>query len=167
LLLSLSLAVARRPSRAVATEGGNGSVLGLPRGTRATVAGWVLGGLALAALAAAFASTSSAAYTAALIGLLFAFAFAFTWTEGRNAVRILVGFVIVTAALRGALLGLSNAINLPDGLTVVNGIQPAIVAGSALAVLLERRGRFPGNTRPLLVGWALIAVAAILDFATQ
>ena len=75
--------------------------------------------------------------------------------------------MIILSTLRGALLGLSNQINLPDGLTAVNAIQPALIAGCAAAVLLERRLRFPRDTRPLLVAWVLIAAVAILDFGTQ
>jgi hypothetical protein len=123
--------------------------------------------LALAALLTALASTSVTAYTVIFVGLIIAFAFAFCRVEGRAAVRALVASVIVISALRGALLGVANAISLPDGLTLVNAIQPAIVAGCAAAVLLERRARFPRSARPLLVGWALIAGVAVLDLATQ
>jgi hypothetical protein len=123
--------------------------------------------VAVASVLAALASTSSAAYTVVLVGLMVAFGFAFTQVGGRGAIRALVAAVIVVSALRGALLGITNAINLPDGLTMVNAIQPAIIAGCALAVLLERRGRFPRDTRPLLAGWVMIAVVAVLDLATQ
>jgi hypothetical protein len=124
-------------------------------------------GVAVAGILAALASTSTTAYTVVLVGLILSAAFAFTRAEGGRAVRALVGGVIVLSAIRGALLGLSNAINLPDGLTTVNAIQPAIIAGCALAVLLDRRGRLPRDSRPLLVGWVVIAAVAILDLATQ
>jgi hypothetical protein len=126
-----------------------------------------LAGLGLVAVVVAIASASTAAYNVLLVGLMFSCVFAFAWAGGRTALRALVGAVIVISALRGALLGLSNSINLADGLTIVNAIQPAIVAGCALAVLVERRGRFPRDSRPLLIGWTLIACVAVLDLATQ
>jgi hypothetical protein len=124
-------------------------------------------GLVVSGIAAALASASSSAYTVVFVGLTLSLAFVITRAEGRPAIRGLVAGVVVLSALRGALLGLSNAINLPDGLTIVNAIQPAIVGGCAIAVLLERRGRFPLHTRPLLIGWGLIAAVAVLDAATQ
>jgi hypothetical protein len=166
----LLLCIARLARRPTVSSGNGAARLGAweaPGGSLARAVGLATAGLALAAAAAALATAASVVYTVFLVGLLFAASFAFTEADGRRAIRILVAVVIVSSALRGALLGLGNAINLPNGLTTVNAIQPAIIAGCAVAVLLERRGRFPRHARPLLVGWAMIAGVAIVDFATQ
>jgi hypothetical protein len=161
-LCSLQLVTLRRPSPALATGSAPAPIWRFPRGIGAfTLAA------ALTGLLAVLASRSGGAYALVLVALVFALAFAFAEAGGRPAVRALVVTVIVISALRGALLGLSNAISLPDGLTTVNALQPAIIAACALAVLLDRRGRFPRSTRPLLVGWGLIAAVAVLDLATQ
>ena len=152
-------------ARRWATAPGTGLAPSLPRRGRQAAA--ATGALALTALLTALASASVTAYTAVVVGLIFAFSVAFVRLEGRPAVRVLVASVVVISAIRGALLGISNAISLPDGLTLVNAIQPAIVAGCAFAVLIEHRAQFPRSSRPLLVGWAVIAAVAILDFATQ
>ncbi len=156
------LAVARR--LLPATVGGSSHD---PTRHSPTAAVALLAGLGLVALVVAAASASTTSYNVVLVGLMFSCLFAFARVGGRPALRFLVGAVIVLSALRGAILGLTNSIHLADGLTTVNAIQPAIVAACALAVLVERRGRFPRDTRPLLVGWALIAGVSLLDLATE
>jgi O-antigen ligase len=86
---------------------------------------------------------------------------------GRAALGPLLIAVIVLTPLRGALLELANAINLPRAVLLVNLIEPVLVLACAAVVARDIRSLPERVPRPLLVGWLLVAGAAVLDLATQ
>ena len=75
--------------------------------------------------------------------------------------------MIVIAPLRGGVLALADAIDLPNTYLIFNATQPVLIAACAAAVLLFHRSLLRDEPALLLVAWAAIAVVCVLDFATQ
>jgi len=102
-----------------------------------------------------------------LAAVLFLAALAAALRYGRPALRALVAAAIVLSPLRGGLLALAEDVSLPDSSIAVNAIVPALVAAIAVGVLVKLRPRPEDFPRPLLVGWGLIALVAVLAFPFQ
>lgn len=86
---------------------------------------------------------------------------------GRIGLRILVALAIVLSPLRGGLLALGDDLALSEPGITVNAIVPALVVAIVVGCAVQRRPRLGQLPRPLLIGWALIAVAALLSFTTR
>lgn len=97
------------------------------------------------------------------IGIFLA-ALAIALAGGRSGLRGLVVCAIVLAPLRGGLLELGDELALSDPGFTVNAIVPALVAAIAVGCLVQRRPKLEDFPRSLLIGWVLIAVAALLSF---
>ena len=74
---------------------------------------------------------------------------------------------ILVAPMRGGLLDIAEELPVGDHDLAVNGIGPALVAGAAAALLIQRRVRPERLPGPLLYAWGALAVACALDFLTQ
>lgn len=85
----------------------------------------------------------------------------------RKGLRWLVAVAIVLAPMRGGLLALAADVGIPDSDLAVNALVPALVAALAVGVLVRVRPRLAELPRPLLIGWALIALVCLLNFLTQ
>lgn len=83
---------------------------------------------------------------------------------GRSGLRGLVVLAVVLAPLRGGLLAIADDLSLSDPGLTVNAIVPALVAAIAVGCLAQKRPRLEDFPRPLLIGWGLIALAALLSF---
>jgi O-antigen ligase/polysaccharide polymerase Wzy-like membrane protein len=163
--LAATLMIAAR-RRDTAYEGDSGDPLpflaSLP--PSAGIAGGVLASVGLVALSSA---GSAGAYTFLFIALFFAAAFLYALRGGPRAIRILLIAVIAVAPLRGALLALGDAIDLPNCLLTFNAIQPSLIVACAAAALLAHRSMLRDEPPILVACWLAIAVAAVLDLATQ
>jgi hypothetical protein len=164
-LAAALLIAARRPEAASRSSDGGGPVLGLAAiPPSAGIAGALLGSAGLVALSSA---ASSGFYTFLLIALLFSSAFLYALVGGSRAIRTILIAVIVVAPLRGALLALADAIDLPHSLLTFNAIQPSLIAACAAATLLAHRSMLRDEPPLLVAAWVTIAAVAVLDFATQ
>lgn len=94
-----------------------------------------------------------------------ALAVGFRWKQA--GLRWLVVLSVVLAPIRGGLLALADDVHLSNSGLAVNGLVPAIVAALAICVFVQLRPRLDDLPKPLLVGWAVIAAVAILDFPAQ
>jgi O-Antigen ligase len=161
---TLMIAARRRETASRSRDGGGpaSSLASLP--PSAWIAGSVLASAGLVALSSA---ASPGAYTFLLIALLFALGLLYACQGGSRAIRILLIAVIAVAPLRGALLALADAIDLPNAYLIFNAIQPSLIAACAAAVLLAHRSMLRDEPPLLVASWAAIAVVAVLDFATQ
>jgi hypothetical protein len=83
---------------------------------------------------------------------------------GRSGLRALVVLAVVLAPLRGGLLELADELSLSEPGLTVNAIVPALVAAIAIGCLVRKRPRLADFPRPLLIGWVVIAVAALLSY---
>jgi O-antigen ligase/polysaccharide polymerase Wzy-like membrane protein len=126
-----------------------------------------LAALAAAGLVALSPGLSAGAYTFLFIALLFTLTFIYALGGGTRAIRLVLIAVIVIAPIRGGVLALADAIDLPNTYLIFNAIQPALIAACAAAVLLVHRSLLRDEPYLLLVGWAAIGVACVLDFGTQ
>ena len=152
----------RRDPGSRSSDGGNPVPLSPPSRRQAAIAAGVLASAGLVALSSAAAT---GVYTFLFIALTFAAAFGYALRGGPRAIRILLIAVIALAPLRGALLALADAIDLPDALLTVQR-HPTVadrrvrrrgapgpsldVPGSAAAsdrVLDGDRGRRPARLR--------------------
>ena len=154
----------RRDPESRSNDGGNPVP---PLGALAPSAAIAAGGLVSAGLVALTSVAATGVYTFLFIALTFAAAFGYALRGGPRAIRILLIAVIAIAPLRGALLALADAIDLPDALLTFNAIQPSLIAGSAAAAVLAYRSMFRDQPPLLIASWMAIALAALLDFATQ
>jgi hypothetical protein len=100
-----------------------------------------------------------------VIAFLLALAAVMKW--GRPAMRSLVALSVVLAFLRGGLLALAAEVGLPDSGVAVNALVPALVAALVIGVAVQLRPRLADLPRPLLIGWALIAAIAAVNFLVQ
>jgi O-antigen ligase/polysaccharide polymerase Wzy-like membrane protein len=165
--IAAAMAIAGRRRTQTASRSGDGGGPALVTPHLSPLA-WAAGAaLVSAGLVGLSAAASPGVYTFMLIALLFAAAFSYALGGGPRAIRNLLIVVIVVAPLRGALLALADAIDLPHGLLTFNAIQPSLIAACAAASLLAHRSMLR-EVPPLLVGaWVAIAAVAVLDFATQ
>lgn len=99
--------------------------------------------------------------------LVFAGALALALFGKRRGLRLLVASAVVLAPMRGGLQALAGDIGLADPGLTVNALVPAMVAALAIGVVWTMRPRLSEISRPLLVGWTLIALVAILNFPGQ
>lgn len=99
------------------------------------------------------------------IAFVISLAAALLW--GRMALRALVVVAVALAFLRGGLLALADDVGLSNSGLAVNALVPALVAALAIGVVARVRPALRELPKPLLIGWALIASVAILNFATQ
>jgi hypothetical protein len=83
---------------------------------------------------------------------------------GRRGLRALVVIAVVLAPLRGGMLELADELSLSEPGLAVNAIVPALVAAIAVGCLVRQRPRLADLPRPLLIGWALIALAVVLSY---
>lgn len=83
---------------------------------------------------------------------------------GRRGVRGLVALAVVLAPLRGGLLAIADDLSLSDPGLTVNALVPALIAAATIGCIVQRRPRREELSQPLLIGWAVIAVAALLSF---
>lgn len=83
---------------------------------------------------------------------------------GRNGLRALVALAIVLSPMRGGLLAIADDLSLSDPGLTVNALVPALVAAATIGCLVQRRPRLTELPLALLLGWGLIAVAALLSF---
>lgn len=86
---------------------------------------------------------------------------------GRLGLRALIALAVILAPLRGGLLTVAGDLSLSDPGLTVNAIVPALVAAIAIGCVVQKRPRLADLSRPLLVGWVLIAAAAVLSFPTS
>lgn len=86
---------------------------------------------------------------------------------GRPALRAIVVLAIFLAAVRGGLLVLADDLGLSDPGLTVNALVPSLVAALVVLVGLRQRPRLAELPFPLLVGWALIAAVALVNFLFQ
>ena len=86
---------------------------------------------------------------------------------GRGAMRVLVAIAVMLAAVRGGLLVLAGDSGLSDPGLSVNALVPAIVAALVVGVLVRLRPTLDDLSRPLLIGWCVIAVIALVNFLVQ
>jgi O-antigen ligase len=86
---------------------------------------------------------------------------------GRRGLRALVPLAIVLSPLRGGLLALASDLHLEDPKLAVNAIVPALAAAIAVGCIVQKRPRLDDFPKPLLLGWALIAIAAALSLLTS
>ncbi|MGK2956783.1 MAG: O-antigen ligase family protein [Solirubrobacterales bacterium] len=86
---------------------------------------------------------------------------------GGTALRFLVAITVLLAGLRGGLLVLASDAGLSDPTLTVNALVPAIVAAIVVGVILRLQPTLSSFSRPLLIGWSLIAFAALVNFAVQ
>jgi hypothetical protein len=61
-------------------------------------------------------------------------------------------------------LELADELSLSEPGLTVNAIVPALVAAIAIGCLVRKRPRLTDFPRPLLIGWVVIAVAALLSY---
>jgi hypothetical protein len=99
--------------------------------------------------------------------LVFLAALAVAVWGGRNGLRVLVALAIVLAPLRGGLLEIADQLSLSDPGLTVNALVPVLVAAVAIGCLVRVRPGLDDFPRPLLIGWALIAVAVGLSFLAK
>ncbi len=99
--------------------------------------------------------------------LVFLAALAFAVWGGRGGLRALVVLAIVLAPIRGGLLELGDDLSLSDPGITINAIVPALVAAVAIGCAFQLRPRLSDFPRPLLIGWVLIAAAAVLSFPAK
>jgi hypothetical protein len=164
LAAALMIAARRRETASRSRDGGGpaSSLASLPPFA------WIAGGvLASAGLVAISSAAWPGGYTFLFIALLFALAFVYALAGGPQAIRTLLIAVIAVAPLRGALLALADAIDLPNGVLTFNAIQPSLIAACAAAALLAHRSMLRDEPPLLVAAWVAIAVVAVLDFATQ
>lgn len=83
---------------------------------------------------------------------------------GRTGLRALVALAVVLAPMRGGLLTVAGDLSLSDPGLTVNAIVPALVAAIAIGCFVQKRPQLADFPRPLLAGWLLIAVVAVLSF---
>lgn len=83
---------------------------------------------------------------------------------GRNGLRGLVALAVILAPLRGGLLTIANDLSLSDPSLTVNATVPALVAAIAIGCFVQKRPQLAELPRPLLIGWGLIALTALLSF---
>jgi hypothetical protein len=102
-----------------------------------------------------------------LATLFFLAALAVALGGGRRGLRALVVLAIVLAPLRGGLLEIADDLSLAHSGLTVNALVPALVAALAIGCLVQRRPRVEDFPRPLLIGWALFAVAVALSFLAK
>lgn len=96
--------------------------------------------------------------------VIFLAALAVALRGGRVGLRALVALAVILAPLRGGLLTLANDLSLSDPGLTVNAIVPALVAAIAIGCFVQKRPRLDDFPRMLLIGWVLIAAAALLSF---
>jgi hypothetical protein len=96
--------------------------------------------------------------------LFFLAALAVALRGGRRGLRALVVLAVVLAPLRGGLLEIAEDLSIGNSGLVVNALVPSFVAALAVGVLVQRRPRIDDFPRPLLIAWALIAIAVALSF---
>ncbi len=98
---------------------------------------------------------------------LFVAALAYSLWRGERGTREVILLLIVLAPMRGGLLEGGQYLPLGDTDIAVNAIAPALIAGVALAALVQGR-LTPRRLPPLLVyAWIAFAVVCALDFLTQ
>lgn len=85
----------------------------------------------------------------------------------RRGLRWLVVLAIVLAPIRGGLLAIAADAGLSNSGLAVNALVPALVAALAIGVLVRVRPRLADLPKPLLVGWGLIALVALIDLPVQ
>jgi hypothetical protein len=96
--------------------------------------------------------------------VIFLAALAVALRGGRTGLRALVVLAIALSPLRGGLLELADELSLGEPGLTVNAIVPALVAAVAVGCLVQRRPRLADFPQPLLVGWVLIAIVALLSY---
>ncbi len=162
-LLAAALLATRRPEPAPA--GGDGAAMA---SAPAPTTPWIgAAALASAGVVALASTASTGGYTFGFIALTFLVAFAYALRGGPTAIRTLLICVIAVAPFRGAILALADAIDLPNAYLSFNAIQPSLIAACAAAVLLAHRELLFQAPRALRYAWAAIALACVLDLATQ
>jgi len=86
---------------------------------------------------------------------------------GRSGLRALVVLAIVLSPLRGGLLELAEDVSLSNSGLTVNALVAVIVAAVTVGCFVQKRPRLGDFPRPLLIGWALIAVAVAFSFLAR
>lgn len=81
--------------------------------------------------------------------------------------RCLVLAAVVLAGVRGGLFALADEISLADSGLGVNAVVPAIVAALVVGILVRLRPRLTEFSRPLLIGWCLIAAVVLMNMFFQ
>jgi hypothetical protein len=85
----------------------------------------------------------------------------------RRGLRSLVVLAVILAPLRGGLLALADEVHLANSGLAINALVPALVAALTLGVIVRLRPRLSELPKPLLIGWALIALVALLNLGAQ
>lgn len=99
--------------------------------------------------------------------ILFLAALAVAIRGGRTGLRALVVVAIVLSPLRGGLLELAEDVSLSETGLSVNAIVPVLTAALAIGCYVQKRPKLDDLPRPLVVAWALIAVAVALSFLAK
>lgn len=86
---------------------------------------------------------------------------------GRLGLRGLVVAAVLLSPLRGGLLQLAENLSIANSNLAVNALVPALVVAIAIGCWVQRRPRLEDLSRPLLVGWVLIAAVAVVNLAVQ
>ncbi len=85
----------------------------------------------------------------------------------RRGLRWILVIAIILAPVRGGLLALADDVNLGNSGLAVNALVPALVAALTVGVLIRLRPRPRDLPKALLIGWVLIAVAAVVNLAAE
>jgi hypothetical protein len=103
----------------------------------------------------------------ALALIPFAAALACGIAGGRPALRGLALLIVVLSPLRGAIEKLLQEAGADNHFLLANALVPALVGALVIGVAAVVQPRVSSLPRPLLAGWVLIAMACVLDLATQ
>lgn len=128
---------------------------------------------AAAALAAAGGLTALAsvvprgAYTFELLALAGLAALICAWRQGPAGIRALLVAAIAISPLRGGVLELADAIDLPNALLTFEALVPVAIAGCLVAAAIPHRATFREPPRLLVASWIVIAAVSALNFLVQ
>src|SRR5687768_10202821 len=85
---------------------------------------------------------------------------------GRRALRAVAVAAIVLVPLRGGLLALAADLPFTVSDLAVNAIVPALIAALVVGVVVRIKPDPRNLPRPLVAGWVLIALVALLNTLT-
>lgn len=86
---------------------------------------------------------------------------------GERGLRWVLVAVLAQAVMRGGIQDVIEELPVGNDLVAVNAFGPALVAGAAVAALIQRRIEVQRLPLPLVYAWVALAVACVLDFITQ
>jgi hypothetical protein len=99
--------------------------------------------------------------------LAFIAAFACSLKGGERGLRWVFVAAMALAVMRGGVQDVLEELPVGNELVAVNAFGPALVAGAALAALIQRRIEVDRLPLPLVYAWCALALACVLDLLTQ